>query len=192
VCVLKKFNISFGGSIVLFYNMENKQITALLLIIGLSDELKHKSIDSIDETGYFQVEIFKEKTKHLKSANHILGELVIALINNNESFPIGYFASLNDDNLKIVFEAIRIFKSKQLEDSSLSIEPLSYLSQTDVAKMMQSNNFNMDRRKVSVYYRRGHLPKPEIYVGNHPGWREATMKKWIEDYKAGKVLERRI
>ena len=172
--------------------MENKQITALLLIIGLSDELKHKSIDSIDETGYFQVEIFKEKTKHLKGANHILGELVIALINNNESFPIGYFASLNDDNLKIVFEAIRIFKSKQLEDSSLSIEPLSYLSQTDVAKMMQSNNFNMDRRKVSVYYRRGHLPKPEIYVGNHPGWREATMKKWIEDYKAGKVLERRI
>src|SRR5699024_12132070 len=68
-------------------------------------------------------------------------------------------ATLSDHHLNIAFEVIRNFKNIQQKNlENIKIKPLIYLNQAEVAEMLQQNDINMDRRKVNVYYKRGHLP----------------------------------
>lgn len=176
----------------LFYKNKNES-TALLYLLSAVPLLEEIAIESLDDYGYFKINMFEERTRNLDGNNYVFSRLIVTLFNNKKDFPLDILATLSDHHLNIAFEVIRNFKNIQQKNlENIKIKPLIYLNQAEVAEMLQQNDINMDRRKVNVYYKRGHLPSPEIYVGNHPGWREATMKKWIEDYKAGKVLERRI
>src|SRR5699024_2165951 len=119
--------------------------------------------------------------------------LIVTLFNNKKDFSLDILATLSDHHLNIAFEVIRNFKNIQQKNlENIKIKPLIYLNLAEVAEMLQQNEINIDLRKVNVYYKGGHLSSPEIFDGKTSAWREATIKKWIEDYKAGKVLERRI
>lgn len=65
------------------------------------------------------------------------------------------------------------------------------ISQKEIAEMWNLNGIPGDPRKVSVYKKKGYLPKPDYRVGNRDLWRESKIKEWIDDYKAGNVVKRR-
>lgn len=187
----------------LFDTGKNKEGTALLYIFSAYEKVENKAINSLDNDGYFKVDLFREQIKDLEGADKVFGELAIALF-NNEPFSLEMFNELSLEQLNTALEAVRYLKNNKeiydtdkqkpmilKENTASAAAPPSFLGQTQVANMLQEKGIDLDRRKVNVYYKRGHLPPPNALIGSTPGWRKDTIEKWIKDYEAGRILERR-
>ena len=187
----------------LFNTEKNKEGTALLYIFSAYEELENKAIKSLDDDGFFKVDLFKENIKDLEGTEKVFGELAIAIF-NNEPFSLETFNELSFEQLNTAIEAIRCLKSNKgiydvdeqkplilKESAANAAEPPAFLSQTQISDMLQEKGIDLDRRKVNIYYKRGHLPPPNALIGAIPGWRKDTIEKWIIDYQAGRILQRR-
>lgn len=192
----------------IFPEDKNKEAAALLYIFAEYPELEYNAKITLDENKYFQVNEFQEQTKKLDGPKQVFARLAAAIF-NQDSFPLHLFNGLSDDELKIAFEAIKHCKDDKavynLPEYALIIKENAeaeqytteeadtedYLGQTQVANMLQEKGIDLDRRKIAVYYQRGHLPTPAVMLGKTPGWKKETIEKWIQDYEDGKIIERR-
>lgn len=183
------------------FTQNDKEAMALLYIAASSPKLENKARESLDENGFFQIRLFKQQTQGLERDNQVLSSLAIAIF-NKDSFTLDTLSVLNNEQLNIALEAIKhcykddggIYDIESrpmiLQETTYTPET-SYVGQTQVAEMLQEHGIDMDRRKVSVYYKREHLPEPDAFIGTSPGWRKSAIEKWIKDYEAGRVVERR-
>lgn len=184
------------------FNKKDKEAMALLCIVALSPELEDKARKSLDDDGYFQIRLFKNQTQDLEGANQVLALLAIAIF-SKDSFHLDTLEALNDEQFNVALEAIRYcYKNKGgiyevdnrpmiLKEVDTATPTPTYLGQTQIAEMIKEQGIDMDRRKVSVYYKRGHLPEPDVMLGKIPGWKKESIEKWIIDYKAGRIVQRR-
>lgn len=187
-----------------FEEDKNKEAAALHYIFSQYPFLKSKALESVDSNEYFQANVFEQKAYELEGENAVFARLVISLL-RQDPFPLFMLNTLSDEQLNVAFEAIRRCKNGrgiyELNDQSMTLreqdaaadpeEPVEILGQTQVADLLQENGVDMDRRKVAVYYQRGHLPTPYIRMGKSPGWKKETIQKWIQDYQNGKIVPRR-
>src|SRR5699024_8293212 len=187
-----------------FKEDKNKEAAALLYIFSKYPPLKDRAMQSTDDEEYFQVDLFQKNVADLEGENKVLAYLSVSLF-NQETFPLYMFNTLSDEGLNIAFQAIKYCKNGkeiyELEDHTMILkedqaesdpeEPPEFLGQTQVANLLQENSVDLDRRKVAVYYQRGHLPSPDIMLGKSPGWKKDVIQKWIQDYKDGRVVARR-
>lgn len=192
----------------IFPEDKNKEAAALLYIFAEYPELEYNARITAKNKEYFQVNAFQEQLKTLDGVPKIFAHLAVAIF-NQDSFPLHLFNGLSDEELKTAFEAIKHCKDDKaiynLPEYALIIKENAeaeqytteeadtedYLGQTQVANMLQEKGIDLDRRKIAVYYQRGHLPTPAVMLGKTPGWKKETIEKWIEDYEAGRVLDRR-
>lgn len=120
----------------------------------------------------------------------------------NQPFVLFTLEELSRENYQIAMEAIRYRYQKtelyEPEDSEYGYSIIReeelgpyYLGLTDFSKSVEKEGVPCDVRKLSTYRSRGHLPEPTVYIGKNPGWTEYQVKEWVEDYKAGKIVNRR-
>lgn len=187
-----------------FMEDKNKEAAALLYIFSQYPDLKHKAMESVDVEEYFQVDVFQQKSNDFEGENSVFAHLAVSLF-NQDPFPLFMLNTLSDERLGVAFEAIKRCKNGkgiyELDDNSMILkenaaatdpkEPAEVLGQTQVANLLQVNGIDMDRRKVAVYYQRGHLPTPYVMMGKSPGWKKEIIQKWIQDYQDGKIVARR-
>lgn len=185
-----------------FSEDKNKEAAALLYIFAEYPELECDAKTATDENAYFKVNQFQEYAKKREGTQKVFAKLA-ATIFKQGSFPLSLFNSLSDDELKTAFEAIKHCKDDKaafnLTDYERTVKenavakkpPREYLGQTQVASLLQEKGIDLDKRKVAVYYKRGHLPSPTVMLGKTPGWKKEVIEKWIEDYKTGKIVARR-
>lgn len=182
------------------FKKNNREAMALLYIVASDPELEERATKSLDDDGYFQVRLFKQHTQDLEGADQALASLAISLF-SKDSFDLNMLAGLNNDQLNIALEAVRycyrdvggiydVDEQPTILKEAGTATPL-YVGQTQIAEMIKEQGEDMDRRKIAVYYQRGHLPEPDVMIGKLPGWEKGAIQKWIEDYQAGRVVKRR-
>jgi|SRR5690625_726819 len=181
------------------FKRNNREAMTLLYIVASDPELEDGARKSLDDDNCFQIRLFKQQTQDFKGANKVFASLAVALF-SKDSFPLDMLEVLDNDQLDIALEAIRYcYKDEggiyDIDESPMilkeSTATAAYMGQTQVADMMQDLGLDGDRRKVSVYQQRGHMPEPDVMIGKAPGWKKEVIQKWIEDYEAGKIVERR-
>lgn len=190
----------------IFPEDKNKEAAALLYIFDKFSTLDFIAKTTADDDGHFQVNAFEKQTNDLEETHQVFAKLAVAIF-HQAAFPLHLFNDLSDEELHIAFEAIKhckadkslydienyptVLKEKREQYETKEKEPEEYIGQSDVANLLQAQGIDLDRRKVSVYYQRGHFPTPAIMVGKAPGWKQETIEQWAKDYEKGYIVPRR-
>ncbi len=53
-------------------------------------------------------------------------------------------------------------------------------SQSMFATYLANHGYNFTPRKITTYYNRDKLPKPDLKIGNTPYWYESTLEKYMQ------------
>jgi hypothetical protein len=175
----------------------DKNSTTVLYLMAGNEELERKVKPYFKGDTFHFPEMFQ--TEDFPNGLYVLASLTVALYNGNKQCDVYDFSSLDSENLELALNAIKYRFTPQKNIYQVETKPLiikeeatpRYVSQTEIAEMLNAEGIDGDRRKVSVYIKKGYLPKPQVYVGTVPGWTESVIKEWIEDYKAGKIVQRR-
>jgi hypothetical protein len=108
----------------------------------------------------------------------------------HENFNIGLlYQYLDNDWLELALELITQFFK---EDTYLIEQPTmsiirngnnEYFNQKHFADFLSENDLNYDKRKLSVYYSRGKIPKPDVELAGTPYWSKSTVEYFCEQEK---------
>lgn len=182
------------------FRKNDKAAMALLYIMAGNETVEKIIKESLDDIS-FLLEGFKSQinTLEISEGEHVLAALAVGLFDGSKTVNVTDFSVLEGENFHLAVNALtyRYEPSKSLyevETEPLILKekkPVMYVSQNQIAEMLNANGIDGDRRKVSVYLKKGYLPDPSVYVGTAPGWTANDIREWIEDYKAGKIVQRR-
>jgi len=106
--------------------------------------------------------------------------------NNDFDMRLVYL-HLQDDWLSFAFECLETFFKEDTfslsKDYSSIIkeaeDPL--LNQTGFSDILESKGFDIDRKKLNVYYKRDKLPTPDRIISGLPFWYLSTVLRFAEN-----------
>lgn len=95
---------------------------------------------------------------------------------------------LTDSQLASALEAVNMFFLEDtylMKDENVSIirEEDEYLNKTSFAAFLTENGVSFSRAKLSMYDKRGVLPKGDIIIAGAKYWRKATCEKYLNNIK---------
>lgn len=100
-------------------------------------------------------------------------------------FDLSNLLKLDTQNLILATKAIHTYFSEDsytLQGTQLLFldkkNPL--INQAKFVSLLQQYGFNFDDKKLSVYYKRGKLPKIDLEIQGKPYWFESTALKFIK------------
>lgn len=180
---------------------KNDKAAMTLLYIAAGNKTIEKIIEeSFHDTFHPKVfELTIMQSADLSESENALISLAAALFNGSKKVDITDFSLLKGADLQLAVNAL-VYRYEPIKSLYIvKTEPFTlkedtavkYVSQNQIAEMLNENGIEGDRRKVSVYLKKGYLPEPSAFVGTAPGWTENVIREWIEDYKAGKIVPRR-
>lgn len=180
---------------------KNDKAAMTLLYIAAGNKTIEKIIEeSFHDTFHPKVfELTIMQSADLSESENVLISLAAALFNGSKKVDVTDFSLLKNEDLQLAVNAL-VYRYEPVKSLyKVETEPfilkedtaVKYVSQNQIAEMLNENGIEGDRRKVSVYLKKGYLPEPSAFVGTAPGWTEDVIREWIEDYKAGKIVPRR-
>jgi hypothetical protein len=108
----------------------------------------------------------------------------------HKNFNIGLlYQHLNNNWLELALELITQFFKEDtylIEQSTFSIIRKGnneYFNQKQFADFLSDSGLNYDKRKLSVYYSRGKIPKPDVELAGTPYWSKSTVEGFCEQEK---------
>ncbi|PDY14150.1 hypothetical protein COO16_04095 [Bacillus pseudomycoides] len=66
---------------------------------------------------------------------------------------------------------------------SVILDRDDYFSQTSFANFLNEKGFKFDQRKISVYRKRGSIPKEDIVIAGIPYWSKFTVEEYAKSLK---------
>lgn len=124
--------------------------------------------------------------KDLSETESVFHQMALFFQNPKEhTFDIGLvYSHLQGDWVSFAFECLETFFKDDTfllpKDYSMTIndhDPL--LNQSSFAKRLNESGLKFDRKKLSVYYERGKLPKNDALIEGKPYWLTSTVREYI-------------
>lgn len=127
-------------------------------------------------------------TKNNSERDEVLYSLLQFFLSpDNEHFDLQQlYLHLDNEDLLLALQSIQLFYSKDTYLLRKDIEPMilqpednPLMNQKDFVEVLVENGIDFDRRKLNVYYNRGQLPSPALYISGKPYWYKSQILRYV-------------
>lgn len=101
---------------------------------------------------------------------------------SNNSFDLrNLYNNLHGDMLYFAKQLIGEFVAGDISGNLLMRDGNEYLDQRRFAEYLTENGLRYSEAKLSVYIKRGYIPKPNLVINGKRYWKRETGKKFLYD-----------